>query len=60
MEKAGLTFDLPEAVLALEKLPSRHQDLERGPAWCREWEEALRARIQAVSAARSHGHAYYT
>ncbi|XP_030599250.1 threonine synthase-like 2 isoform X2 [Archocentrus centrarchus] len=60
VEKAGLTFDLPEAVLALEKLPSRYQELERSQNWCKDWEDSLRARIQSVSAVRNSGGTYYT
>ncbi|XP_003440204.2 LOW QUALITY PROTEIN: threonine synthase-like 2 [Oreochromis niloticus] len=60
VEKAGLTFDLPEAVLALEKLPTRYQELERSQNWCEDWEGRLRERIHSVSAARKNGMTYYT
>uniref|UniRef100_A0A3P8NYW7 Threonine synthase-like 2 n=1 Tax=Astatotilapia calliptera TaxID=8154 RepID=A0A3P8NYW7_ASTCA len=48
VEKAALTFDLPEAVLALEKLPTRYQELERCQNWCEDWEDRLRETIQSV------------
>lgn len=60
MEKAALTFDLPEAVLALEKLPTRCQELERSQNWCEDWEDRLRETIQSVSVARKNGMTYYT
>ncbi|KAL4005144.1 hypothetical protein ACER0C_004857 [Sarotherodon galilaeus] len=60
VEKAGLTFDLPEAVLALEKLPTRYRELERSQNWCEDWEGRLRERIHSVSAARKNGMTYYT
>uniref|UniRef100_A0A3Q1BNW8 Threonine synthase-like 2 n=1 Tax=Amphiprion ocellaris TaxID=80972 RepID=A0A3Q1BNW8_AMPOC len=47
--RAGLTFDLPEAVLALDKLPTRYQNLERSHSWCKDWEDRLREFIQSVS-----------
>ncbi|XP_069369668.1 threonine synthase-like 2 [Paralichthys olivaceus] len=49
VQRAGLTFDLPEAVQALDGLPTRFQILERSPDWCRDWEETLREKIQSVS-----------
>ncbi|XP_028273956.1 threonine synthase-like 2 [Parambassis ranga] len=52
VEKAGLTFDPPEAVLALDKLPTRYENLERSPNWCKDWEDRLRECIQSVSTAR--------
>lgn len=60
VEKAALTFDLPEAVLALEKLPTRCQELERSQNWCEDWEDRLRETIQSVSVARKNGMTYYT
>nr|XP_004561940.1 threonine synthase-like 2 [Maylandia zebra]XP_004561941.1 threonine synthase-like 2 [Maylandia zebra] len=60
VEKAALTFDLPEAVLALEKLPTRYQELERCQNWCEDWEDRLRETIQSVSVARKNGMTYYT
>ncbi|XP_054860117.1 threonine synthase-like 2 isoform X1 [Amphiprion ocellaris] len=58
--RAGLTFDLPEAVLALDKLPTRYQNLERSHSWCKDWEDRLREFIQSVSIVRKSGGAYYT
>uniref|UniRef100_A0A3P8SVW4 Threonine synthase-like 2 n=1 Tax=Amphiprion percula TaxID=161767 RepID=A0A3P8SVW4_AMPPE len=58
--RAGLTFDLPEAVLALDKLPTRYQNLERSHSWCKDWEDRLREFIQSVSIVRKSGEAYYT
>ncbi|KAI4794983.1 hypothetical protein KUCAC02_031714 [Chaenocephalus aceratus] len=54
VQKAGLTFDLPEAVLALDELPTRYQNLERSADWCKDWEESLRRKIQSVSASRKN------
>ncbi|XP_071321475.1 threonine synthase-like 2 [Trachinotus anak] len=48
VERAELTLDLPEAVRALDELPTRYQNLERSPDWCRDWEERLREKIQSV------------
>ncbi|CAB1424677.1 unnamed protein product [Pleuronectes platessa] len=48
VQRAGLTFDLPEAVQALDKLPTRYQILERSPDWCKDWEQTLREKIQAL------------
>ncbi|XP_056259357.1 threonine synthase-like 2 [Seriola aureovittata] len=45
VERAGLTFDLPEAVRALDELATRYQNLERTPDWCKDWEESLREKI---------------
>ncbi|XP_070781192.1 threonine synthase-like 2 [Enoplosus armatus] len=52
VRKAGLTFDLPEAVLALDELATRYQNLERSLNWCKDWEDRLREKIQSVSAVR--------
>ncbi|XP_068561795.1 threonine synthase-like 2 [Cebidichthys violaceus] len=52
VQMAGLTFDLPEAVLALDKLATRYQNLERSLNWSKDWEDRLRERIQSVSSAR--------
>ncbi|KAM9322398.1 threonine synthase-like 2 isoform 3-T3 [Pholidichthys leucotaenia] len=59
VEKAGLTFDLPEAVLVLEKLPTRYQNLERSQNWCKDWEDRLREHIQSVGRARTR-ETYYS
>ncbi|XP_008301758.1 threonine synthase-like 2 [Stegastes partitus] len=60
VERAGLTFDLPEAVLALEKLPTRYQNLERSHNWCKDWEDRLREFIQSVGIVRKNRGTYYT
>ncbi|KAK5851586.1 hypothetical protein PBY51_023130 [Eleginops maclovinus] len=54
VQRAGLTFDLPEAVLALDKLATRFQNLERSPDWCKDWEDRLREKIQSVSSSRKN------
>uniref|UniRef100_A0A3P9NM27 Threonine synthase-like 2 n=1 Tax=Poecilia reticulata TaxID=8081 RepID=A0A3P9NM27_POERE len=59
VEKAGLTFDPPEAVLALDQLPTRYQNLERSADWCEDWEERLRDWIQFVSRTRKNGGVCY-
>ncbi|XP_047425955.1 threonine synthase-like 2 isoform X2 [Mugil cephalus] len=59
VEKAGLTFDLPDEVLALEKLPTRYQNLERSVNWRKDWEYRLIECIQSVAAARKNRGAYY-
>ncbi|XP_015244768.1 PREDICTED: threonine synthase-like 2 [Cyprinodon variegatus] len=59
VDKAGLPYDPPEAVLALAQLPTRYQILERSPDWCKHWEERLRERIQSVSRTRKEGRAFY-
>lgn len=59
VQRAGLTFSLPEAVLALDKLPTRYQNLERSHSWCKDWEDRLREFIQSVSIVRKNGGTYY-
>ncbi|XP_031696107.1 threonine synthase-like 2 [Anarrhichthys ocellatus] len=59
VQRAGLTFDLPEAVLALDKLATRYQNLERSLNWCKDWEDTLREKIQSVSSARKTRGNYY-
>uniref|UniRef100_A0A8P4KDX4 Threonine synthase-like 2 n=1 Tax=Dicentrarchus labrax TaxID=13489 RepID=A0A8P4KDX4_DICLA len=59
VQRAGLTFDLPEAVLALDKLASRYQNLERSLNWCKDWEDRLREKIQSVSSVRDNRGTYY-
>lgn len=59
VQKAGLTFDLPEAVLALDASPTRFQNLERSPNWCVDWEDRLREWIQSVSRVRKERGSYY-
>ncbi|KAK1884450.1 Threonine synthase-like 2 [Dissostichus eleginoides] len=54
VQRAGLTFDLPEAVLALDELPTRYQNLERSADWCKDWKESLRQKIQSVSSSRKN------
>ncbi|KAK2888637.1 hypothetical protein Q8A73_020085 [Channa argus] len=46
VQRAGLTFHIPEAVRMLDKLATRYQNLEWSPNWCKDWEERLRAKIQ--------------
>lgn len=60
VQRAGLTFNLPEAVLALDNLPTRYQNLERSHSWCKDWEDRLREFIQSVSIVRKNGGTYYT
>ncbi|XP_034566235.1 threonine synthase-like 2 [Notolabrus celidotus] len=60
VQRAGLTFDLPEAVLALDKLATRYQNLERSPNWCKDWEDKLREQIQSVSSVRKNNGTYYS
>lgn len=59
VERAGLTVDLPEAVLALDKLATRYQNLERSLNWCKDWEDILREKIQSVSLVRKNRGTYY-
>lgn len=59
VEKAGLTFDLPQAVLELDKLATRYENLERSVTWCKDWEDRLREKIQSVSAVRKNRGTYY-
>ncbi|XP_030006831.1 threonine synthase-like 2 [Sphaeramia orbicularis] len=59
IQKAGLTFDLPEKVQELDKLATRYENLERSPNWCKDWEGRLREKIQYVSAARKNRVSYY-
>ncbi|XP_077353174.1 threonine synthase-like 2 isoform X2 [Festucalex cinctus] len=60
IKRAGLNFDLPEAVKTLDKLPSRYENLERTSDWCKDWEQKLRMAIQSVSSARKNKTAYYS
>ncbi|XP_073333834.1 threonine synthase-like 2 isoform X2 [Pagrus major] len=59
VEKAGLTFDLPGAVLELDKLATRYENLERSVNWCKDWEDRLREKIQSVSSVRKNRGTYY-
>ncbi|KAM6986593.1 threonine synthase-like 2 [Aplochiton taeniatus] len=59
VERAGLTLDLPEAVLALEKMAVRYQNLERSPDWSKDWENRLRERIHSICSARKRDGSYY-
>ncbi|GLD51867.1 threonine synthase-like 2 isoform X1 [Lates japonicus] len=52
VQRAGLTFDLPEAVQALDKLATRYENLERSLDWSKDWEERLREKIQSVTSSR--------
>ncbi|KAM9793630.1 LOW QUALITY PROTEIN: threonine synthase-like 2 [Syngnathus typhle] len=60
IRRAGLKSDLPEAVKALDKLPSRYQNLEPTSNWSKNWEQRLRMTIQSVSLARKNRVAYYS
>lgn len=60
VQRAGLTFDPPEAVLALDKLATRYQKLERSLNWCKDWEDRLREKIQSVGSVRKNGGTCYT
>ncbi|XP_034048237.1 threonine synthase-like 2 isoform X2 [Thalassophryne amazonica] len=55
VQKAGLTFEPPEAIRVLDKLPSRYQNLERGANWCKDWEHRLKETIRAVGKVREKG-----
>lgn len=57
--KAGLTFELPENVQALDALPTRYENLERSPTWSQDWEQRLRQKIQCVAAARARNACFY-
>lgn len=59
VQRAGLTFDLPMAVIALDKLATRYQNLERSLNWCKDWEDRLRERIQSVGSVRKNKGTYY-
>ncbi|XP_070707033.1 threonine synthase-like 2 [Pempheris klunzingeri] len=59
VQRAGLTFDLPEAVLTLDKLATRYQNLDLSQNWCKDWEERLRDKIQSVSSVRKKRGIYY-
>ncbi|XP_040054482.2 threonine synthase-like 2 isoform X1 [Gasterosteus aculeatus] len=58
VQRAGLTFELPDAVLALDKLATRYQNLERSSNWCKDWEDILREKIQSLSSARKTRQSY--
>ncbi|KAF7644275.1 hypothetical protein LDENG_00224900 [Lucifuga dentata] len=60
VQRAGLTFDLPETLRALDNMATRFQTLERSLNWCKDWEDKLRETIQAVSLARKNGVLYYS
>ncbi|XP_041667742.1 threonine synthase-like 2 [Cheilinus undulatus] len=60
VQRAGLTFDLPEAVLALDKMATRYQKLERSPNWCKDWEDRLREQLQSVSSVRKSKGMFYS
>uniref|UniRef100_A0A8C6WND2 Threonine synthase-like 2 n=1 Tax=Neogobius melanostomus TaxID=47308 RepID=A0A8C6WND2_9GOBI len=59
VKKAGLAFELPEKVQELDKLPTRYENLERSPNWCKDWEDRLRDKIKCVASARTHNVCYY-
>lgn len=60
VQRAGLTFDLPEAVRALDNLATRYQNLERSLDWCKDWEERLREKILSLSSCRKNNGTYYS
>lgn len=60
VQRAGLTFDLPEAVLALDKMGTRYQKLEHSPNWCKDWEDRLREQIRSVSSVRKSKGTFYS
>ncbi|XP_076020014.1 threonine synthase-like 2 [Genypterus blacodes] len=59
VQRAGVTFDLPETVQVLDKMPSRFQTLERTRNWSKDWEDKVRETIESVSSARKDGVLYY-
>ncbi|XP_034153038.1 threonine synthase-like 2 isoform X1 [Esox lucius] len=59
VQKAGLTLDLPEKVLALDKKQTRYVALDRSENWEKDWEGRLKQCIQAIGSARQHGLSYY-
>ena len=52
VERAGLTFDPPEAVRALDQMATRCQNLERSVDWKADWETRLRECIQSIYKSR--------
>ncbi|XP_040014292.1 threonine synthase-like 2 isoform X3 [Xiphias gladius] len=60
VQRAGLTFDLPEAVRSLDNLATRYQNLERSLDWCKDWEERLREKILSLSSCRKNNGTYYS
>ncbi|KAL0965514.1 hypothetical protein UPYG_G00282310 [Umbra pygmaea] len=60
VQKAGLNFDLPEAVLALDKMAARYLALERGENWEKDWESRLKQCIQDIASVRQRGLTYYS
>ncbi|XP_029023971.1 threonine synthase-like 2 isoform X3 [Betta splendens] len=58
VQRAGLTCDQPEAVQALDSLPTRYQNLERSLDWCKDWEDRLREKIQWISSSRKDADTY--
>uniref|UniRef100_UPI003AAA8616 threonine synthase-like 2 n=1 Tax=Centroberyx gerrardi TaxID=166262 RepID=UPI003AAA8616 len=60
VQRAGLTFDPPEAVRALDKMATRYQNLDRSLNWSKDWEDRLRETIQSVSSARERRVTYYS
>ncbi|CAG5867158.1 unnamed protein product [Menidia menidia] len=57
--KAGLPFDLPEPVQALDKLPTRYQNLEKTLKWSQDWADRLKECICHVSKVRNNKGIYY-
>lgn len=60
VQKAGLSFQPPEAVQVLERLPTRYRNLERTDSWSSDWEQSLRDWICSVGAVRRNGGSVYS
>lgn len=56
VHRAGLTLDLPEALLALETLETRYEVLEKSE----DWESKLRQHIELIASVRRRGQMFYT
>ncbi|XP_029920750.1 threonine synthase-like 2 isoform X2 [Myripristis murdjan] len=59
VQRAGLTFDPPEAVRLLDKMATRCLNLDRSLNWSKDWEDRLREAIQSISSARRNRVPYY-
>ncbi|XP_068191527.1 threonine synthase-like 2 [Antennarius striatus] len=55
VQMAGLPFDLPESLLALDQLPTRFENLERSVTWRDDWEKTLKEKILSLSSLRKNG-----
>ncbi|XP_056602139.1 threonine synthase-like 2 [Triplophysa dalaica] len=56
VHRAGLTLNLPEALLALETLETRYEVLEKSE----DWESKLRRHIELIASVRQRGQMFYT